>query len=139
MKFKVKKLSDDVVLPSYSHQGDAAFDVYSREDKDLAPGERYLFKLGFSAEFKDGYVCLVWDRSGLAAKQGLHLLAGVIDSSYRDEYGVVLLNTSETSIEIKKGDRIAQMLIQPIKRVKIEELDELDKSERQGGWGSTGK
>jgi dUTP pyrophosphatase len=138
MKFKVKKLHDNVQLPKYAHDGDAAFDVYSREDKTLAPGERYTFKLGFAAEFDLGFVCLVWDRSGLAAKQGVHALAGVIDASYRGEYGVVLLNTSNAPVEINNRDRIAQMLIQPVERVSIEATNELSNSERGSGWGSSG-
>lgn len=139
MQFKVKKLFPDVVLPTYAHSGDAAFDVYSRENKVLIAGERYVFKLGFAAEFDEGFVCLVWDRSGLAAKQGVHTLAGVIDASYRDEYGVVVLNTSHTTVKIKKGDRIAQMLIQPVECVDIRGVDSLSDSSRKGGFGSTGQ
>lgn len=139
MKFKVKKFYSDVILPSYSHEADAAFDVYSHEDKTLAPNERHVFKLGFAAEFDPGFVCHVWDRSGLAAKNGLTTLAGVIDANYRHEYGVVMLNTSYDPVEIKKGDRIAQMIIQKIEHVDIVESAELSSSERVGGFGSTGK
>lgn len=139
MNFRVKKIYQDIQLPSYAHAGDAAFDVYSREDKILQPGERYVFKLGFAAEFDEGYVCHVWDRSGLAAKQGLHTLAGVIDATYRDEYGVVILNTSDSEVQIKKGDRIAQMVIQKIEHVVISTVDSLTDSKRSGGFGSTGK
>jgi len=138
MKFLVKKLFDDVELPTYAHSGDAAMDVYARENKILAPNERYVFKLGFATEFEDGYVCHVWDRSGLAAKKGLHTLAGVVDATYRGEYGVVMLNTSQYSIAIKKGDRIAQLVIQKVAHVDIEEVEALGSSERKGGFGSTG-
>ncbi|MFA6587502.1 MAG: dUTP diphosphatase [Patescibacteria group bacterium] len=140
MKFKVKILNPEALPPKYAHEGDAGLDVFSCEDHVLQPGERYLFKLGFSAEFEPGYVCLVWDRSGLAAKQGLTNLAGVIDASYRGEYGIVVLNTSQEAVEIKKGERIAQMLIQPVQSVQVEVVQELSDSQRsQGGFGSTGK
>ncbi|MEK7518935.1 MAG: dUTP diphosphatase [Patescibacteria group bacterium] len=140
MNFKVKLLSPDAKPPAYAHAGDAGMDVYSCEDYTLQPDERHLFKLGFSAAFDEGYVCLVWDRSGLAAKQGITNLAGVIDASYRGEYGVVSLNTSSEPVTIKKGDRIAQLLIQPVLRVDVQVVEELSETERQGGgFGSTGK
>lgn len=140
MNFKVKLLSPDAKAPAYAHDGDAGMDVYSCEDCTLQPGERHTFKLGFSAEFDPGYVCLVWDRSGLAAKQGLTNLAGVIDAGYRGEYGVVTLNTSAEPVSIKKGDRIAQLLIQPVQRVDVQVVQELSDTSRQsGGFGSTGK
>ncbi|MFA6909021.1 MAG: dUTP diphosphatase [Patescibacteria group bacterium] len=139
MMFKVKKLHPDVRLPAYSKPMDAAFDVYSCEDVVLKPGERHQFKLGFSAEFDEGYVCHVWDRSGLA-KKGLTTLGGVIDAGYRGEYGVVLYNASGEPVDIKKGDRIAQMVIQRVEHVEIQEAEALSDTERgTGGWGSTGK
>ena len=137
---KIKKLNKDVVLPSYANYGDAGLDLYSCEDKVLEPGERYTFKLGFAAEFPENYVALVWDKSGLALNFGLTCLAGVIDHGYRGEYGIVMLNTSKKSYEIKKGDKIAQLLIQNINQAEIEEVNELSDSERgEGGFGSTGK
>lgn len=140
MKIKIKKLYDDVILPSYAYPGDAGMDLYSREDYVLKPGERYVFKLGFSTEFSSDFVALVWDKSGLSAKNGLTCLAGVIDHGYRGEYGVVLLNTSSEPYEIKKGDKIAQLLIQKIEQAEIEEVEELEDSSRgEGGFGSTGK
>ena len=139
MNFCVKLLHPDAKAPAYAHPGDAGMDVFSSEDYTLQPGERHLFKLGFSAEFDPGYVCLVWDRSGLAAKQGLTNLAGVIDAGYRGEYGVVVLNTSAESVSIKKGDRIGQLLIQPIEQAQIEVVNELTETSRStGGFGSTG-
>jgi dUTP pyrophosphatase len=139
MNFKVKLLSPNAKAPAYAHDGDAGMDVYSCEDYNLQPGERHMFKLGFSAEFDAGFVCLVWDRSGLAAKQGLTNLAGVIDASYRGEYGIVVLNTSSEPVNIKKGDRIAQLLIQAVQRVDVQVVQELSDTSRQGGgFGSTG-
>ncbi len=139
MQLKVKLLHPDVKAPAYAHAGDAGMDVFSAEDYTLQPGERHLFKLGFSAEFETGYVCLVWDRSGLAAKQGMTNLAGVIDASYRGEYGIVSLNTSSEPVHVAKGDRIAQLLIQPVQRVEVQVVTELSDTSRQsGGFGSTG-
>lgn len=139
MKFLIKKLYADTVIPSYRHDSDAAFDVVSREDYTLQPGERHLFGLGFSAEFAAEYVCHVWDRSGLAAKQGVTTLGGVIDAGYRGEYGVVLLNTSDTPVVIHTGDRIAQLVIQKIEHVTITEVDQLSETTRGAGWGSSGR
>ncbi|RJO58969.1 dUTP diphosphatase [Candidatus Parcubacteria bacterium] len=140
MEFKVKILNPKAIPPRYAHPGDAGLDVFACEDHILKPGERHIFKLGFSAEFEPGYVCLVWDRSGLAAKQGLTNLAGVIDAGYRGEYAIVVLNTSETEVEVKTGERIAQMLIQPIQSVEVKVVSELAVSQRsEGSFGSTGR
>jgi len=127
-------------LPVYANKGDAGMDVFSLEDKELKPGERYLFKLGFAMEIPEGYVGLFWDKSGIASKYGIHTLAGVIDSVYRGEFGVVMLNTGDESYEFKKGDKLAQLLIQPIASPELEEVEELSDTHRgEGGFGSTGK
>ena len=137
---KIKKLFPDVKIPGKSRQGDAAYDLFSREDYLLKPNERHLFKLGFALEMSPEYVALVWDRSGMASKNGIHSLAGVIDSNFRGEVCVVLLNTSDKDYQVKKGDRIAQMLIQKVESVKFEEVDKLAGSERgENGWFSSGK
>lgn len=140
LKLKIKKLSSQARVPSYAHPGDAGMDLYSTEDYILKPGERHVFKIGIAAELPSGYVGLIWDKSGLAAKQGLTVLAGVIDANYRGEYQVVLLNTSDKPYSIKKGDKIAQLLIQKVERVKIEEVADLSKTSRgSNGFGSTGR
>ncbi|PIS42942.1 MAG: dUTP diphosphatase [Candidatus Kerfeldbacteria bacterium CG08_land_8_20_14_0_20_40_16] len=140
MKIKIKRFHSEVKIPQYAHLGDAGLDLYSLEDKVLNPGERYLFKLGFALELPEGYVGLIWDKSGLAANSGVTNLGGVIDSNYRGEVGVILLNASSSAATIKKGDRIAQLLIQKIETVEIEEVTELSDSPRgTGGFGSTGK
>jgi dUTP pyrophosphatase len=140
MKIKIKKLNSDSTIPFYAHIGDAGMDLYSCEDYILKSGERHLFKLSIAAEFPEGYVVLIWDKSGLAAKHGLTVLAGVIDHSYRGEYGVVLLNTSDQDYEIKRGNKIAQLLIQKVEQAEVEEVQELSDTERgEGGFGSTGK
>jgi dUTP pyrophosphatase len=98
-----------------------------------------LIKTGIAIEIPKGFVGLVWPRSGLAIKKGVSVLAGVIDSSYRGEIGVVLLNTNYDDLIIKKGDKIAQLLIQPIETVNIEEVKELSDTERaENGFGSSG-
>ena len=140
MKIKVKKLNPDAKLPRYSHKGDAGADLYSIEDKILRPMERYGFHTGISMEIPEAYVGLIKDRSGLAVKNGLHTLAGVIDSEYRGEIGVVLINLGQEDFEIKGGDRIAQLLIQKVENAEFTEADELsDTARKQGGFGSTGK
>ena len=140
MKLKVKKLTDSAILPSYSHEGDAGLDLYSDMDCSLEHGQRMIIKTGISVEIPKGFVGLVWPRSGLSVKKGIDVLAGVCDSGYRGEYRVVLLNTGYDDFVIHKGDRLAQLLIQPIERVSIEEVSELENSERDiCGFGSTGQ
>jgi len=140
MKINIKKLNKEVVLPSYANSGDAGMDVFSLEDKVLQPGDRYLFKLGFAMEIPDGHVGLFWDKSGVAYKHGIHVLAGVMDSIYRGEFGVVMLNTSNKEYAFKKGDKLAQVLIQSIVTPKLVEVSELNDTARgEGAFGSTGK
>ena len=140
VKIKIKKLYNDVKIPSYAHYGDAGMDLYSCEDYNLKPGERHLFKLGIATEFPEDYVALIWDKSGLAVKNGLTVLAGVVDHSYRGEYGVVLLNTSSTAYQIKKDDKIAQLLIQKVEQAENIEVEKLSDTQRgEGGFGSTGR
>lgn len=140
VKIKVKKLHPDAVIPSYSHPGDAGMDIFSLEKYDLKPGERHMFKTGISMSIPEGYVALVWDKSGLAGKHGIKAMGGVIDSGYRGEYLIVLLNTSNKAYTINIGDKIAQVLIQPIVSVEVEEVKALDETDRgDGSFGSTGK
>lgn len=140
MIIKILKLSKEAKIPSYAHEGDAGMDLYSLEDKLLKPGERYGFKLGFASEIAEGYAALVWDKSGLASKFGLHCFAGVIDSSYRGEWQVIICNLSDRPYAFEKGDKIAQALIQKVESTQIIEADILNESERgQGGFGASGK
>ncbi len=99
-----------------------------------------MVPLGFAMEMPTGYVALVWDRSGMAAKHGIHSLAGVIDCTYRGEVKVVLYNTTDQPYEIQVGDKVAQLLIQQHETVVFEEVDELSDTERGAdGWLSSGK
>jgi dUTP pyrophosphatase len=139
MKIKIKKLKADAIIPAYAHPGDAGLDLHSVEDYELKPGEKKVFYLGFSLEFPPDYVALVKDRGSMAAA-GIHSIAGVVDASFRGEYMSILINLSNQSYQIKKGDRIAQLLIVPLARAEIEEVEELESTSRgDGHLGSTGK
>jgi dUTP pyrophosphatase len=140
MIMKVKLVHPDAKLPAYAHEGDAGLDICSVESYTLKPGERKLFKTGICYELEPGYVSLIWDRSGLAFKHGIKTMGGVIEYTYRGELGIVLLNTSNVEFHVEKGDRIAQMLIQPITTAKIEESEEFSESSRgENGFGSSGR
>lgn len=140
MEIKIKRLNKEAILPKYANPGDAGLDLFSLENKTLKPGERYGFKLGFATEITEGYAALVWDKSGLASKFGLHTLAGVIDSSYRGEWQVIIINLSDSPYSFEKGDKVAQCLIQKIEPAQIVEVDKLNETLRgKGGFGASGK
>lgn len=138
-KLNVKKIHPDAIIPSYAHEGDAGFDLRAVEDFILKPGERNLFKTGLCMEIPEGHFGSIRGRSGLAANHGIDVLGGVIDSGYRGEVGVVLINLGEKEVKISKGDKISQMVIKPVERVNIQEVSEISSTLRgEGGWGSTG-
>jgi dUTP pyrophosphatase len=137
---KVRKLGEGAKLPTYSHEGDAGMDFYSAEDVVLKPGERHAFSTQVAVEIPHGCAGLFWDKSGLARNSGIKSMGGVIDSGYRGEIVITLVNLGQEAYHFKKGDRIAQMLIQPVEHAKIEESPELSETGRgTGGFGSTGK
>lgn len=137
--FKVKKLSPAAVLPTKEHASDAGIDVYANQSYTLKAGELHLFSTGIAVEFPRGYVALLWDRSGLGSK-GIHRLAGVIDSGYRGEWKVVLLNTTKKAFKINKGDKIIQCILQKFEPVTISEVKTLKESKRGAkGFGSSGR
>ncbi len=140
---KLKKLDAELPTPKYANPGDAGLDLYSREDVVLKPGERRIIGTGIAIAIEPGFAGFVQPRSGFAAKQGFSIVntPGLIDSGYRGEIGVIGLNTDpEIDIEIKRGDRIAQLVIQEVPEVTIEEVEELDDTVRSsGGFGSSGK
>ena len=139
VQVKIHRIDKEVELPFYAKQGDAAFDLRSSEQKTLKAGEKHTVKTGLRVAIPEGYVGLIWDRSGMAAKHGIHCLAGVIDSGYRGEIGVVMKNLGSGDFTIEKNMRIAQMLIQPVATANLVEVDDLDESERgASGFGSTG-
>jgi dUTP pyrophosphatase len=140
MKIKIKKIDSNAVIPKYAHEYDAGMDLYSIEDYVLKPMEKKIFKIGLKIEISKGYYGSIRDRSGLAAKYSIHVLAGVIDSNYRGEVGIVLINLGQEDFNIGKGDRIAQILIQPIETAEIEDVEDVSETERgEGCFGSTGK
>ena len=138
MKLRVKKIHPEAKLPAYAHAGDAGFDLFSCVDYELAAGEVKAIATGIQMAIPPGHVGLVWDKSGISLK-GVHRLAGVVDAGYRGEVQVVLVNLGREPYAVKKGMKIAQMLIQPVQAVDIEEAPDLDDTARgRGGFGSTG-
>ncbi len=138
MLLKVKKLNSETKLPSYGHKGDAGLDLFSCEDVVIPAGERKMVSTGISTEFPEGYVALIWDKSGIASS-GIKTMGGVIEYTYRGEYKVIMFNTSKEDYEIKKGQKIAQLLIQPILTAEVQEAGELSETKRgNGAFGSTG-
>ena len=137
---KVKRLHQDAVLPHIEHRGDAGFDLYSTQKIILKPGERTQVPTGIAFEIPTGYVGLVWDKSGLSHRHGLKTLGGVIDSGYRGEILIGIMNLSQDEYTIEQGHKVAQMIVQKREWVEVREVDELSITERgDGGFGSTGK
>jgi dUTP pyrophosphatase len=138
----VKRLDPDIPLPSYAKAGDAGADLCTRIDLTLKPGERVLVPTGISIALPNGFVALVHPRSGLAIKHGISIVntPGTVDAGYRGELQVILINHDlKESISFKKGDRIAQLVIQQVERAEFIEVQDLPGSERStGGFGSTG-
>lgn len=139
MELKVKKVQMDARLPQYGHTGDAGLDLFSSIAFVLEKGQVEAIPSGIKVAIPDGYVGLIWDKSGVSLK-GVHRLAGVIDSGYRGEVKVVMINLSDKPFAIDKGMKIAQMLVQPITMVRVVEAEDLDNTSRgEGGFGSTGE
>jgi len=138
MRLKIKRIHPSAKLPSYGHAGDAGLDLFACLDLTLAPGEVQAVPTGIQMAIPPGHVGLVWDKSGISLK-GVHRLAGVVDAGYRGEVKVVMINLGPAPYEIKAGMKIAQMLIQPVAGVSVEEAADLDGTSRgEGGFGSTG-
>ena len=138
---KIKKLHEDAVVPDLATLGSAGFDLVATEKVLCAPNNRYVVGTGLAMAIPPGWEGQVRPRSGLAFKQGLTVLnaPGTIDADYRGEVKVIIYNTGPVH-EIQPGDRIAQLLIKKVPKVKFEEVDELDETERgSGGFGSTGR
>ncbi len=139
---KIKMLDPDLPVPSYAHPSDAGADLHARESAVLQPGERALIRTGLAIALPHGYVGLVHPRSGFAAKHGITVVnaPGTVDAGYRGEIMVTLLNTDNTNaFEVKRGDRIAQLVIQKVELAQFEQVQTLDDTARgTGGFGSTG-
>jgi dUTP pyrophosphatase len=139
----VVRLDSDLALPSYARPGDAGADLLARESVVLSPrGGRALVPTGIAIALPDGYAGFVLPRSGLAMRHGVSCLntPGLIDAGYRDELKVLLVNTDpDAPYEVARGDRIAQLVVQPVHQVHFVPVVELPVSERTGGFGHTGR
>jgi dUTP pyrophosphatase len=141
MLLKIKKLHPDAITPSYSHPGDAGLDIFSLDAVTIEPGGSQLVKTGISIELPPGTEGQVRPRSGLALKHQITLLnsPGTIDEGYRGEVGVIVINHGKETFAVTKGMKIAQLLVKPVIRVEVEEIEELSDTARgAGGFGSTG-
>lgn len=144
IQLKVKLLNEDGRVPTYGSEYSAGMDLYSSEDKVIPSKTTVLISTGisvsWSGEEAQQYYLRIAPRSGLAFKNGLFVNAGVVDYDYRGEVKVVIYNSKEVDFEVKKGDRIAQCILEKIIRPQILQVEELDMTERgEGGFGSTGK
>jgi dUTP pyrophosphatase len=142
VKLEVKRLDPGLPLPAYAHAGDAGLDLLAAQGVTLKPGERALIPTGIAVAIPEGYAGFVQPRSGLALRSGLGLpnAPGLIDSGYRGEIKVIAINLDpDGAIVIRRGDRIAQMVIMPVASAEVAEVGELPASTRgAGGFGSTG-
>jgi dUTP pyrophosphatase len=133
------ELGAGAALPEYASAGAAGADLRASEGVVIAPGARAAVSTALRLEIPGGHVGLVWPRSGLAVRHGIDTLAGVIDSDYRGELKVVLVNHGDQPFRIEAGDRIAQLLVQRVEHVRFHAVDRLAETERgTGGFGSTG-
>ncbi|MDI6891605.1 MAG: dUTP diphosphatase [Actinomycetota bacterium] len=143
MRIKLKQLDKELPTPRPVHDGDAGVDLFSRIDTTLKPGERALVPTGIAIAIPHGYAGFVQPRSGLALNHGISIVntPGLIDSEYRGEVGVILINLNrEKDFEVRRGDKIAQLVIQRIETIDFETVDELDNTRRgSGGFGSSGR
>jgi dUTP pyrophosphatase len=141
VKIKILRLVDSASLPKYEHEDDSGLDLFAIEEREIAPGEAMLIGTGISVELPQGTEAQIRPRSGLALKHSITVLntPGTVDAGYRGEIGVILINHSKHSFKVLKGMKIAQMVVAPVIRAEIEEVDSLSETLRgEGGFGSTG-
>ena len=142
LDISILRLDPELPLPTYAHPGDAGADLLTTVDVTLAPGERALVPTGIALALPEGFVALVHPRSGLAARHGLSIVntPGTIDAGYRGEVKVLLINHDPLEpIELRRGDRVAQLVVQRYEQARFTEVAELPASSRgDGGYGSTG-
>jgi dUTP pyrophosphatase len=143
MEILVQRLDHDVPLPARAHPGDAGLDLHAAEDVALKPGERASVATGIAVAIPEGYAGFVVPRSGLAARHGIGVVnaPGLIDCGYRGEIRVLLVNLDPSeAVELRRGERIAQLVIQQVEQPSLREVAELPPSARgEGGFGSTGR
>jgi dUTP pyrophosphatase len=142
IEVRIKLLDEDLPMPRYQHEGDAGLDLPSRVDYVLEPGERAMIPTGIAVAIPRGYAGFVLPRSGLASRHGIALVnsPGLVDSGYRGEMAIIMINTDKReAFHIKRGDRIAQLVIQRVEEATLIKVGELDDTSRgAGGFGSTG-
>jgi dUTP pyrophosphatase len=141
VKLSIQRLDPELPLPSYAQVGDAGLDLFCAETTKLLPGERAAIPTGIAVAVPQGFAGFVQAKSGRALKEGLALVnaPGLIDAGYRGEIKAIVINLSDVPVEIAYGQKIAQLVIQPVERAELEEVTELPGSERgAGGFGSTG-
>lgn len=142
IQLPVQRLDKDLPLPRYAYQGDAGLDLFSAVDCEIQPLQRTMIRTGIAIAIPEGYAGFVQPRSGLAAKRGLSIVntPGLIDSHYRGELIIIAINTdTKTPIQIKRAERVAQLVIQRVPEVSLVEVDELDETDRGSkGFGSSG-
>ena len=143
IELPIRRLRPDATLPARAYAGDAGFDLAACERVELAPGERAAVPTGLAVAIPEGYAGFVQPRSGLAARNGLTIVntPGLVDSGYRGELQVILLNTDrERPFVVEPGMRIAQLVVLPVPEVRVREVEELPATERgAGGYGSSGR
>ncbi len=140
MQLQFKKIHRDAKVPTYALPGDAGMDFYTVEEVTILPGQIAIIHTGIALAIPEGYVGLLWDKSGLANKHGLKVVGGVFDAGYRGEILPGILNTSAIPYIFAKGDRVTQMLIQKVEQPMLLEVETLDETERGADkHGSTGK
>jgi dUTP pyrophosphatase len=141
LKVKIQKICEDAVLPKYAHETDAGMDLYSVKRYVLKPRHRLLARTGLKMEIPRGYEMQIRPKSGLALKEGITVLntPGTVDSDYRGEVGVILINHSSKTCRIEKNQKIAQAVFNKIEKAKLTEVKRVNETERgEGGFGSTG-
>lgn len=141
LKLGIKKLNSEAIMPSIAHKGDAGLDVYSIEEKLVKAGEIELIGTGIALELPQNTEAQMRPRSGLALKHGITLVnsPGTIDEGYKGEIKLIIINHGKDDFKVKKGMKIAQMVIKPVLQIEVQEIEELNISERgEGGFGSSG-
>lgn len=141
MKISLQRLDDGLPVPAHAHRGDGGVDLYAREAANLGSGERAVVSTGIAVAIPEGYAGLITPRSGLAARHGISVVngPGLVDAGYRGEIKVVVINLSDETFVVERGDRIAQLVVVPVAVQEFVVVDELPSTRRgSGGFGSTG-
>ncbi len=141
MQVMLKRLDPDLPVPARANPGDAGVDLVAAADASIAPGDRHLMPTGVAVAIPEGYAGLVTPRSGLAVQRGVGIVnsPGLVDSGYRGEIKVILVNHGRKPVDIARGDRIAQLVVTPVESQDFVEVEELPESARgEGGFGSSG-